>query len=225
MGGCMPLVDHGTDHCSHLNSIAEQIKRLQTSHVVGIVIGGGNIFRASREGKALGLRQQSADQAGMLATVINGIVLRDKLESAGVAVTLLSAFAVPSVAQPVQDSTIRTALDKDHCIIFVGGTGNPFFTTDTCAVLRALQINATAVWKATKVDYIYDADPEQTASCSPLKDISYQTVIDKKLGIMDSTAITLAQQHRMPIRVFNAFTPNALVNAAHDTSIGSTIHI
>lgn len=210
---------------SLLDSIIQQIKKLQTSLVIGVVIGGGNIFRASKEGKTLGLGQQAADNAGMLATVINGIVIQEKLESAGVPATLLSALPLPTIAQPVQYSTITAALDQHRCIIFVGGTGNPFFTTDTCAILRALQMGATEVWKATKVDYIYDADPKTSSSYTPLKNISYQTVLEKRLGIMDSTAITMAQENNIPIRVFNVFTPNALVTAAQDTSIGSIIHL
>lgn len=224
MSGCMPVTDNGAQSISLVDSIAQQIKHLQSTHTIGIVIGGGNIFRASKEGKALGLCQQTADDAGMLATVMNGIVLQEKLQSAGVMTTLLSAFAVPSVTQPIHHATITEALVHNRCIIFVGGTGNPFFTTDTNAVLRALQMNAVEVWKATKEDYIYDADPRTCTTCSPLKKVSYHTMIEKKLGIMDATAVTLAQQYALPIRVFNVFTPSALINAANDATIGSTIH-
>lgn len=225
MSGCMPTTDHAAKSISLVDSIAQQIKHLQTTHTIGIVIGGGNIFRASKEGKALSLCQQAADDAGMLATVMNGIVLQEKLRTAGIQTSLLSAFAVPAVAQPVQHTTITQALEQDRCIIFVGGTGNPFFTTDTNAVLRALQMDATEVWKATKEDYIYDADPRTCPTCSPLKKVSYQTMIEKRLGIIDSTAVTLAQQYSIPIRVFNVFTPSALVDAATDATLGSTIHV
>lgn len=224
MSGCVPLIHPDSGASVRLNNIIDQIKGLQPSYDIGIVIGGGNIFRASKEGKALAINQQGADQAGMLATVINGIVLRDKLEAVGVGTTMLSAIPVPSVAQPVQEAAIKMALQKGHCLVFVGGTGNPFFTTDTCAILRALQMHATELWKATKEDFIYDADPRTTTACKALKSVTYQEVLDKKLGIIDSTAITLAQQHRMPIRVFNVFKENALITASKDSSLGSVIH-
>jgi uridylate kinase len=206
-----------------LDDIIKQIKQLHQDHQLGIVIGGGNICRASKQGKELGLAQTTGDGMGMLATVINGLMLQDLFNQAGINTALLSGFAVPSVTQPVQTSTINAARDAHQCIIFVGGTGNPFFTTDTCAVLRALQMNATEVWKATKVDGVYDQDPMINKQSSLIKNISYQTVLEKRLGIIDATAVALAQQYGMPIRVFNMFSAQAFINAAKKSDNGSII--
>jgi uridylate kinase len=208
---------------SLLHHVIEQIKQLTEQHNIGLVIGGGNFFRASKEGKAYGMSQSNADAVGMLATIMNGIILGDLFNAHGVQTNLLSAFAVPSIAQPIQPSTIADAFNTNKCIIFVGGTGNPFFTTDTNAILRALQINAKEVWKATKVDYIYDKDPMEHKNSKPYKTLSYRLFLEQDLKIMDATAITLAQEYRIPIRVFNIFTENALINAAHNGDFGSTI--
>lgn len=206
-----------------IHALAEQVKQLQTSYHLGFVIGGGNFFRGSHEGKHLKLRQSVADNVGMLATVMNGIILQECLKQEGVASSLLSAVTVPSMVEEITQPKIDRALELDRCIIFAGGTGNPFFTTDTNAIVRALQMGATQVWKATKVDAVYDDDPVKNPASKPIQSISFSDAIARHLKIMDSTALTLAQDHNITIRVFNLFAPQALLNVAHQADFGSTI--
>ncbi|MBU1008177.1 uridine monophosphate kinase [Candidatus Dependentiae bacterium] len=206
-----------------INNIIQQIKTLNAQHHVGLVIGGGNFFRGAITNHSLGLEKTSAHNVGMLSTIVNGVVLQDLLSQANVPSSLLSAFSCPSIALPLSQNSIDNAFMQHKCIIFVGGTGNPFFTTDTNAVLRALQLGADEVWKATKVDGIYADDPLIHPDSKFYKTISYQEVLDKKLTVMDKTAITLAQEHNIPIRVFNLFTPNALHKALENPDFGSRI--
>jgi uridylate kinase len=186
-------------------------------------MGGGNFFRARKQGVMWGMQQAPADTVGMLATVMNGLIWADLLTQAQVPTVVLSALSIPGLVQPISHETITHAQKNNNIIIFTGGTGNPYFTTDTAAVLRGLQMGAREIWKATGVDYIFDADPAQNPQAHPIKNISYHDFIEKKLGIMDLTAITMAQENNIIIRVFNIFTPQALFNAAHDKTIGSTI--
>jgi len=213
-----------------LPSLLGQIKRLKNTHRFAIVIGGGNIFRArSYSGQQeLNLRQPIADSVGMLATAMNGLILQEYFNQNGLPSTLLSAIPLPALANVINQTTIDDAFASDKCIIFCGGTGTPYFTTDTTAIIRALQIGATEVWKATNINYIYDGnphvgDPNTISTCKPIKHISYTEFLQKQLKIMDLTAITLAQQHSVKIRVFNIFATNALEAVAHDLTIGSTI--
>lgn len=212
------------DH-SLLKEIVLQIKELKKKHGLGIVVGAGNIFRGDQHGKALQLRQTTAHSAGMIATIINGLILQDLLKQSNVESELFSAIPCPEICQTIQQSKIDCALSKNKCLIFVGGTGNPFFTTDTNAILRALQIGAQEVWKGTKVDGIYSKDPmkNKKKDVELYKKISYEKVINKKLCIMDLTAITLAQDHNIKIRVFNLFEKNALIKASKDKDFGSII--
>ncbi len=206
-----------------LINITEQLKRLAETHRFGIVIGGGNFFRARHARQELKLRQPVADAVGMLATAMNGLMLQEYFNQNGLPCVLLSAVPLPSLVAPINQTTIDEAFADGKCIIFCGGTGNPYFTTDTTAILRALQIGATEVWKATNVDYIYDGDPNIDKTCKPLHQITYQDVIQKQLKLMDLTAITLAQQHNIKIRIFNAVAPQALEEAARTPAFGSTI--
>jgi uridylate kinase len=210
-------------HKKHLLNIIKQIKQLQKNHRFAIVIGGGNIFRARKEGNEFKLTQQTADNIGMLATVMNGLVLQEYFLQNEIPTSCLSAIAIPSLVKCISQETITQALNEKKCIIFAGGTGNPFFTTDTNAVLRALQINANEIWKATTIDAIYDDDPTKNPQAKPLKKITYTDTIKKQLHFMDLTAITLAQQHALKIRVFNAFSENALLNVARNIKFGSTV--
>jgi len=209
---------------SSINTIIAQIKALTNKQKVGIVIGGGNFFRGASDKSKLGLTASSADMIGMLSTMVNGIMLNDLLAQQGVSCKLLSALVYPSVADVANHKEITHALEQHDCIIFVGGTGNPFFTTDTNAVLRALQIGADQVWKATKVDGVYDNDPLINKSAKRYSVITYQEALDKNLKIMDKTAITLAQEHSVQIRVFDLFADNALLQASKDPKFGSKIH-
>lgn len=206
-----------------IESITAQINELRATIRFGIVIGGGNFFRGLQQGKALKLRQATADMVGMLGTVMNGIMLQEFFEKAGITTRLLSAMHIPEVAEPIQQALIDRALTDHQCIIFAGGTGLPYFSTDTNAIIRALQIGAHEVWKATKVDYVYAADPMINPSAQPLATLTYQEAIDKDLKIMDKSAFVLAQEHAIPFRIFNLFSKNALINVAQDKNFGSTI--
>ncbi|HEX2978118.1 MAG TPA: hypothetical protein VHO47_03285 [Candidatus Babeliales bacterium] len=203
--------------------IAQQIKQLQATHRFGIVIGGGNFFRGSKQGTALGLTPSVGHQIGMLATMMNGLIVKDLLEQEGLPCTVFCAVPSPEVGSPISAQTIQNARAGNSLMIFTGGTGNPFFTTDTTAILRGLQINAHEVWKCTSVDGVYTADPKTAPHAQLVASLSYNDALMQKLGIMDATAIALARESRLPIRVFNIFSDNALVRAANDSTFGSTI--
>jgi len=208
-----------------ITSIIKQIKAINAEYHVGLIVGGGNFFRGAITNYNLGLNETSAHTIGMLSTIVNGIVFQDLLTQTEVPSILVSALACPTIAQSISQDAINNAFKQNKCIIFVGGTGNPFFTTDTNSVLRALQIGANQVWKATKVDGVYETDP-LAASARKSKfyqTISHQEILDKNLMVMDKTAITLAQEHKLPIRVFNIFSPDALHKALENPDFGSTI--
>lgn len=210
-------------NCQFIQSIISQIKILQKTYTIGIVIGGGNFFRASKQGAAFGVSQPVADSVGMLATVMNGLLLQDFFAKSGIASEVLSAFEISGVVLHISNQRIKEALADGKIIIFAGGTGNPFFTTDTCAVLRALQMGAKLVWKATNVDGIYDADPNRDLDAKMLNRLSYSQFIQQNLSVMDLTAVSLAQKYDVKIKVFNIFAKDALINAANDVSFGSSI--
>jgi len=206
-----------------LLSVIAQIKTLHTSRSFGIVIGGGNFFRGSQHGKHLGLKQVTADAVGMLATNMNGLILRDLCEASGIPCLLVSANPVHGLINPIDPHVLQNACTSRSIVIFAGGSGNPFCTTDTTAVIRALQINASEVWKATNVDGIYDSNPATNPQAALLPTVSYEEYLENKLQIMDSTSITMAQEHRLAIRVFNIFAPNALLQISRNKNVGSTI--
>ena len=206
-----------------INNIIKQIKELNNSYQFGIVIGGGNFFRGREHGKLLGISASMAHQVGMLATMMNGLIIKDLFEQNGVPSSLFCAVPSPEVVAPISQQAIKSALTKNHCIIFSGGTGNPFFSTDTTAVLRCLQIQANEVWKGTLVDGIYDQDPRKNPDAKFVKTIYHTQMLNQQLGIMDAAAIALANQHQLLIRVFNIFQKNALLLAAHDESFGSRV--
>lgn len=208
---------------NHLCHLIDQIKQLQKNHQIAIVVGGGNFFRARKEGKEFELEQPTADSIGMLATAMNALILQELFEKNGIAVEVLSSLALPSFFKSINQRTIRQALHDKKCIIFCGGTGNPFFTTDTNAVIRALQIQADEVWKATSVDFIYDDDPAINKKCKPLINLTHNYAIEKNLNFMDLTAITLSQQHNLTIRFFNGHEENALLKVARNIKFGSTV--
>ncbi|MCX5922563.1 MAG: UMP kinase [Candidatus Dependentiae bacterium] len=209
---------------ANINALIEQIKTLRATHQFGIVVGGGNFFRGNIQGTALGMTAPVGHQVGMLATMMNGLILKDLLEQQDMPTSLLCAISCPEVGTPISQQTIENALHKDHTLVFTGGTGNPFFTTDTNAVLRSLQINAAAIWKGTNIDGVYDANPRTVAHAQLLKKVSYADALQKRLGIMDATAFALAQQHNQTIRVFNIFTPDALLQATNNQDFGSVIY-
>jgi uridylate kinase len=219
------FVDQTTKILSALfiNGLIEQIKELAATYCIGIVIGGGNFFRGSEHGNRLGISPSIGHQIGMLATMMNGLMLKDLLEQKDVPATLFCAIPSPEVGKPISQQSIENALHDENVLIFTGGTGNPFFTTDTNAVLRALQIGANEIWKGTHVDGIYDTDPKKNEHAQLLSQITYATALEKKLAIMDMTAYALAQQHKQVIRVFNIFAPQALLKAAYEKNFGSII--
>ena len=185
------------------NFIAEEIKSVSDLNVqIGIVVGGGNIFRGLEAGSK-GIDRTSADYMGMLATVINSLALQSALEAHGLPTRVQSAIEMQEIAEPfIQRRAIRH-LEKGRIVIFAGGTGNPYFTTDTAASLRAMEIKADVIMKATKVDGVYDSDPIKNKSAKMFKNINYIDVLTKNLKVMDATAISLCRDNLLPIIVFN----------------------
>lgn len=210
-------------HKELVKNIAKQIKILSKKHKIGLVVGGGNFFRGSIDKEKIGLKATSAHNIGMLSTIVNGIILKDLLAQTNVSSEILNAVFCPSISEKISEKSIEKAFEKNSCIIFVGGTGNPFFTTDTNAVLRSLQIGTKQIWKATKVDGVYDSDPIKNKDAKLYKNISYKEVIEKNLKVIDGTAIALAKENKISIRVFNLFEENALQKALEDKNFGSTI--
>jgi uridylate kinase len=216
------LIGQGDDSVP-LQNIARQIKKLSNSFSFGIVIGGGNFFRGSLQSKDAGISELTGHTVGMLATMMNGLIVQDIFEQAQIETTLFSAVPCDLVGTVASPQAISRAFSEKRCLIFAGGTGNPFFSTDTTAVVRALQIEAKELWKGTKVDGIYSEDPIKNPEAKLIKEISYKDVLEKNLAVMDSAAYALAEVHRLPLRIFNIFVDNALVDAAYDEEFGSTI--
>lgn len=214
---------HGMPTSKNVHSIIAQLKALSDHFQFGIVIGGGNFFRGSQHGARMGVRSSVGHQIGMLATMMNGLMLKDLIEQDNLSAELLCAMPSPEIGKPISQQTIHTSLKKGDILIFTGGTGNPFFTTDTTAVLRALQIQADEVWKGTSIDGVYSADPKKNPTAKKLKTITFKQAIEQQLGIMDLTAYAMAEQHDEPIRIFDIFSPDALLHAAHNPEFGSTI--
>ena len=186
-----------------LRSMAEQVGEIVGLGVqTGIVIGGGNLFRGV-SGQASGVDRISGDHMGMLATIMNSLALRDALESAGTPARILSATGIAGVVEQFERHTAIRYLEQGKTVIFSGGTGNPLFTTDSAACLRGVEINAEIIFKATRVDGVYSADPEKNQQAVKFDALSYDSVIQEKLGVMDLTAICLARDNGIPIRVFD----------------------
>jgi uridylate kinase len=183
--------------------VAGEVQEVQRLGVqIGMVIGGGNIFRGV-VASAQGMDRSSADYVGMLATVMNGLALQDALEKLGVDTRVQTAIEMREVAEPFIRRRALRHIEKGRVVIFVGGTGNPYFTTDTAAALRAMEINADVVFKATKVDGVYTADPKTDPTAQKFEELSYIEVLSRRLKVMDSTAISLCMDNRFPIVVFN----------------------
>lgn len=209
---------------ARIKSLAAQLKILASrNYKVALLIGGGNIFRGSEHGKRLSITPSRGHTIGMLATVINAVMLADLLSHEELKTTLLSAFPVPGIARVVSAENITTAFQQEHIIIFGGGIGTPFFSTDTAAIIRALEIQAHTVWKATSVPGVFDADPQTHKNAQLLPNITFQYALNNKLQIMDQTALVLAQQHHLVIKVFDIFTQDALLKATDDPHFGSVI--
>jgi uridylate kinase len=203
--------------------IAKDIFEIQAMGVeIAIVIGGGNIFRGVAA-SARGMDRATADYMGMLATVINALALQDALEQQNVVTRVVTAIEMRAVAEPFIRRRAIRHLEKGRVIVFGAGTGNPYFSTDTAAALRAMEIKADVIMKATKVDGIYDADPMIKHDAVRYETISYQQVLERGLKVMDSTAISLCMDNRLPIVVFNLRTPGNIKRAITGEPIGSLV--
>ncbi len=208
---------------SILDRMALEIKELIEMGVeVGVVLGGGNLFRGAKLAKA-GMNRVVGDHMGMLATVMNGLAMRDALHRADVNAKLMSAFQLNGICDTYNWSEAIKMLREKRVVIFSAGTGSPFFTTDSAACLRGIEIEADVVLKATKVDGVYDCDPAKNANAKLYKNLTYAEVIDKELKVMDLSAFTLARDHGLPIRVFNMGKPGALRQVILGTDEGTTI--
>lgn len=208
---------------SILDRMALEIKELIGMGVeVGVVIGGGNLFRGAKLAKA-GMHRVVGDHMGMLATVMNGLAMRDALHRADVNAKLMSAFQLNGICDTYNWSEAIKMLREKRVVIFSAGTGSPFFTTDSAACLRGIEIEADVVLKATKVDGVYDSDPVKNPNAKLHNSLSYADVIEKELQVMDLAAFTLARDHGMPIRVFNMSKVGVLRNVVLGTEEGTTI--
>ena len=208
-----------------LSEYAKEIKSIVDEGVeVGIVIGGGNIFRGL-SGASAGMDRVQADQMGMLATIINGLALQGALEEEGVYTRLQSAIEMDKIAEPFIRRRATRHLEKGRVVIFGGGTGNPYFTTDTAATLRAIEIDAEVILKGTRVDGIYSADPEKDKTATKYDTISFQEVYEKGLNVMDMTAFTLSKENNLPILVFDMNKPGNLKRIILGEAIGTLVEI
>ena len=189
---------------------------------IGVVVGGGNFFRGVQE-SAKNMAQANADYMGMLATVINAVALKDALDKNGVQTRVQSAITMTAVAEPYIRLRAIRHLEKGRVVIFAAGTGNPYFTTDTAASLRAAEIDADLMLKSTRVDGVFSEDPEKNGNAEKFDEISYKEVVSSKLKVMDLTAITLFEENEMPIRVFDGTNPGNIYKALTGESIGTLI--
>jgi uridylate kinase len=217
-----PELDFGIDP-KNIERVAREIAESHSEgYEIGVVVGGGNIFRGVSNA-AEGMDRASADYMGMLATVINALALRESLDQQGTPSRVQTAISIQQVAEPYIRLRAIRHLEKGRVVILAGGTGNPFFTTDTTAALRAAEIGAGMVLKATKVDGVYSSDPKQDPNAELLTEVSYLDVISRGLRVMDSTAITMCMDNKLPIRVFNQTIPGNIPRAVRGESIGTLV--
>jgi len=214
--------DYGIDP-AFLRRLATEIRSVCEAGVeIGLVVGGGNLFRGAGLARA-GMDRVTGDHMGMLATVMNALALQDALESMNVPTRVMSAVRINQVCEDYIRRRAVRHLEKGRVIIFAAGTGNPFFTTDTAASLRAVEIDARLLLKATKVDGIYDSDPMLNPAAKRYDRLTYDQVLDQRLNVMDQTAIVLCRDHQLPLRVFNLNDPGALVRAATGEDVGTLV--
>ncbi|MFQ5581448.1 MAG: UMP kinase [Mariprofundaceae bacterium] len=206
-----------------VNRLASELVAVQRSGVeLAVVIGGGNIFRGM-SGTAAGMERASADYMGMLATVMNAIALQDAIERHGEVVRVISALHIREIAEPYIRRRAVRHMDKGRIVIFAAGTGNPYFTTDTAASLRAMEIQADVVLKGTKVDGVYTADPVRDPKAKRYDRLSFTEALTRKLAVMDATALSLCRDNQMPIVVFNVTTPGDLLRAVAGEPVGTIV--
>jgi uridylate kinase len=218
-----PDLGYGIDPQTVTRVAQEIAEAVATGVEIAVVVGGGNIFRGVSQA-AKGMDPASADYMGMLATVINALALRDALEKAGVVTRVQSAITMQELAEPYIRLRAIRHLEKGRVVIFAAGTGNPFFTTDTTAALRAVEVGADALLKASKVDGIYDSDPNKNSDATLIEELSYMDFISRELRVMDTTAVTMCKEHGVPIVVFDMITPGNIVKAVSGETIGTVIH-
>ena len=220
----MGFQNHGIDPV-RLNDYAKEIKEIQQMGTeIAIVIGGGNIFRGV-SGASKGMDRVQADYMGMLATVMNGLALQTALENSNVPTRLQTAIKIEAIAEPFIKRRATRHLEKGRVVIFGSGTGNPFFTTDSAAVLRAIEINADVILKGTRVDGIYNVDPEKDKAAVKFDTLSFDDVLKKGLKIMDTTAFTLSQENNLPIIVFDMNTKGNLSRIIKGETIGTRVDL
>ena len=214
--------EHGIDP-KILDQMADSVKSCRDLGTeIGIVIGGGNLFRGEKLNKA-GMDRVAGDHMGMLATVMNGIALRDALERAGIKTRVMSAISMSGIVEHYDRRLAIQLLSDGFVVIFTAGTGNPFFTTDTAGCLRAIETQSDLMLKATRVDGVYDSDPEINRDAKLFDELTFDEAITKNLKVMDATALTLARDHKLPIKVFNVNKPDALKNIICGKKIGTLI--
>jgi len=202
---------------------AEVFKIIKLKVEIGIVIGGGNIYRGLSASKQ-GIDRVTGDQMGMLATVINSLALQNALEKRGIYTRVQSAIKMDEISEPFILRKALRHLEKKRVVIFSSGTGSPYFTTDTAAALRAIEIKADVIIKGTRVDGVYDSDPEKNKNAKMFKNLSYQKVLEKDLRVMDLTAITLCEENKLPIKVFNMNVKDNLRKLVSGENIGTLIN-
>jgi len=206
-----------------IETISRQVKEVHDLGIeTAVVIGGGNIFRGL-EASADGMNRVTADQMGMLGTMINGLALQDSLEKTGVSVRILSSRSVDELVEPFNRRQTLGYLEQGHIVIFVGGTGNPFFSTDTAASLRAAQIGADVILKGTKVDGVYDGDPVKNHAARKFDTITFDEVLNLGLKVMDSTAIAMCRDNNIPVVVFNLTKEGALLRVVNGEPLGTIV--
>lgn len=207
-----------------LDRLAGELKSVRALGAeIAIVVGGGNIFRGLAETKANGTDRTTGDTMGMLATVINGLALMDRLEKNGLEVRVMTAIPMDRVAEPFIQRRATRHLERGRVTVFVGGTGNPYCTTDYAAALRANEVGADVLMKATNVDGIYDSDPRKNKAAKRYAKISYQEALDRRLGVMDAEAFALCESNRMPILVFSMREPGSILKAVRGESSGTLV--
>ncbi|MEN8186000.1 MAG: UMP kinase [Bacteroidota bacterium] len=210
---------------NRLAEYAQDIKEIVDEGVeVALVIGGGNIFRGVA-GASNGMDRVQGDQMGMLATVINGLALQGALEDAGMQTRLLTAIKMEEIAEPFIKRRAVRHLEKGRVVIFGGGTGNPYFTTDTAAVLRAVEVNADVILKGTRVDGVYTSDPEKNKDAIKFDEISFKEVMEKGLKVMDMTAFTLSEENKLPIIIFDMNKKGNLYKVVSGNNVGTKVDI
>ena len=206
-----------------VGQLCDEVKQVREMGIdIGLVVGGGNIFRGTHNSES-GLDKPTGDYMGMLATVINALAVQAVLEARDVPTRVMTAIEMPPVAEPYIRRRAVRHLEKGRVVIFGAGTGNPFFTTDTAAALRANEIGAEILFKATKVDGVYDADPMKNPDAKRYDTLSYTTVLAKNLGVMDATAISLCRENKLPILVFDVTQPGNIVRALKGERIGTVV--